>query len=130
MRAKFLYYTKAIGKYWQQSGRYDLAAECYQTGIEIDDLAEELYQQLMVCHHQLGQEAEVVKIYYRCRAMLHNAFGLEPSEKNQGNIFLYTPERVIPGNLLRFPLYLQLLLLYYTPFFSKKLFFAPSVSNL
>jgi len=65
-----------------QSGRYDLAVE-FQTGIEIDDLAEEAYQQLMVCHHQPGQEAEVVKIYYRCRAMLHKAFGLEPSVKTR-----------------------------------------------
>ena len=83
LRAKFLYYTKALGKHWQQSGRYDLAVECYQNGIGIDDLAEELYQQLMVCHHQLGQEAEVVKIYYRCRAMLQKAFGLEPSTKTR-----------------------------------------------
>ncbi len=83
LRTKFLYYTKALGKYRQQSGRYDLAVECYQKGIEIDDLAEELYQQLMICHHKLGQEAEVVKVYYRCRAMLQKAFGLEPSTKTK-----------------------------------------------
>ena len=83
LRAKFLYATKSLGKYWQQSGRYDLAVECYQTGIDVDDLAEELYQQLMICHHRLGQDAEVVKIYYRCRAILHKAFGLEPSVKTR-----------------------------------------------
>ncbi len=83
LRAKFLYYTKALGNYRQQSGRYDLAVKCYQNGIGIDDLAEELYQQLMICHHKLGQEAEVVKVYYSCRTMLHKAFGLEPSTKTK-----------------------------------------------
>ncbi len=42
----------------------------YERALEIDDIAEELYQRLMICHSRLGQPAEVMAVYHRCRDVL------------------------------------------------------------
>jgi two-component SAPR family response regulator len=51
--------------------------------MEVDDLVEEFYQHLMVCHHRLGQEGKAVEIYHRCRSMLSRAFGINPSSRTE-----------------------------------------------
>jgi DNA-binding SARP family transcriptional activator len=49
----------------------------------MDNLAEEFYQGLMTCHQNLGQRAEALSVYNRCRRALSQAFGVEPSAKTQ-----------------------------------------------
>jgi DNA-binding SARP family transcriptional activator len=66
-----------------QAGKDEQAIERLRKGLDADDLSEELYQQLMLCYQKRGQQAEVVKVYRRCRAMLEREFGLEPSEKTE-----------------------------------------------
>jgi DNA-binding SARP family transcriptional activator len=84
LRAKFMYGISKLGRYWVEAGRYDKAVQVFQDGLEIDDLAEEFYQHLMVCYNQLGQQTEAVKVYNRCRSVLQSSLGLKPSSKTEG----------------------------------------------
>jgi DNA-binding SARP family transcriptional activator/tetratricopeptide (TPR) repeat protein len=84
LRSRFLQLTLALGRHWEGNKQYDKAAECYQQGLKTDSLAEEFYQNLMVCHAKRGQQAEGVKVYHLCRAMLVKSLGIEPSTKTEG----------------------------------------------
>jgi len=82
-RAKFMQCINSLGSCWMEGGRYDKAIQVFMNGLEIDDLAEEFYQYLMVCYNQLGQQAEAVKVYRRCRSVLESSLGLKPSSKTE-----------------------------------------------
>ncbi len=83
MRSRFLQLTLALGRHWEGNKQYEKAAECYQQGLKTDSLAEEFYQNLMVCHSKRGQQAEAVKVYHLCRAMLVKSLGIAPSGKTE-----------------------------------------------
>jgi two-component SAPR family response regulator len=83
LRSRFLQLTLALGRHWEESKQYDKAAECYQQGLQTDGLTEEFYQNLMVCHVKRGQQAEAVKVYHLCRAMLVKSLGIAPSTKTE-----------------------------------------------
>ena len=70
-----------LGRYWQESGQWGKALDCYLRGLEIDDLAEEFYQGLMACYLNLGQKAKALSIYNRCKRILSSTLGIEPSPK-------------------------------------------------
>jgi DNA-binding SARP family transcriptional activator len=88
LRAKFMQSINKLGCHWMEAGRYDKAVAIFVFGLEIDDLSEEFYQHLMICYHQLGQQAEAVKVYHRCRKVLQSSFGLRPSSKTEGIYFV------------------------------------------
>ena len=81
LRGKFLRSVGRLGLYWQQAGQWEKAMDCYHKGLEIDNLAEEFYQGLMTCHQHLGQRAEALSVYSRCKKALSQAFGVEPSSR-------------------------------------------------
>jgi len=83
LRNKFVRVAIVFGDYLEQTGQLQMAAEHYQKVVEIDDLVEEFYQRLMVCCHHLGQKAEAVKVYNRCRTMLSTALGITPSPNTE-----------------------------------------------
>ena len=86
LRGKFLRSVRWLGHYWEQVNKYEKALECYQRGLEEDDLAEELYRRLMLCHQRLGQKVEALSAYKRCEKILKDTLGIEPSPETQ-NIF-------------------------------------------
>ncbi len=53
--------------------------DLYRRGLKIDDLHEPFYRELMRAHGHLGQQAEAVRLYHRCRRRLHDALNLPPS---------------------------------------------------
>ena len=69
----------SAGGLWEGARDMERAAELYQAGLEIDDLAEPLYQGLMRCHRQRGQRGEALLAYDRCRKALRDSLGIEPS---------------------------------------------------
>ncbi|MHB8534049.1 MAG: AfsR/SARP family transcriptional regulator [Sulfuricaulis sp.] len=83
LRSRFLRHIVSAGARWQQLGNWDRAIECYRIGLEIDDLAEQLYQNLMMCHHQLGQHSEALAVYRRCRFILSVVLGIAPSSSTE-----------------------------------------------
>ena len=84
LRSKFLRSVGRLAQYWQEAGQWEKALDCYQKGLEVDHLAEEFYQGLMTCHQHLGQRAEALSVYNRCKRALSQAFGVEPSPKTDG----------------------------------------------
>jgi len=83
LRSKFLRCVESAGCHLENGGQWGTALVCYQKGLEVDDLAEELYRRLMVCHRQLGQVAEALAVYHRCRRKLSAVLQMNPSPETE-----------------------------------------------
>ena len=83
LRSKFLRLITMTGQYWEDKGRYEKALGYFEKGLDIDPHAEEFYQHMMKCYCQLGQQAKAVAAYKRCRTMLSEVFGINPSAKTE-----------------------------------------------
>ena len=70
LRSKFFRLVVNAGYAWERAGVWHKAAEYYQKGLEIDDLAEEFYQRLLVCYNHLGKRGEALVLFNRCRTTL------------------------------------------------------------
>lgn len=79
LRAKVIRGIATLGGYWEACGAWETAVACYEKGLEVDDLAEEFYQHLMLCYHKLRRQAKALAVYRRCRAVLKAGLGMEPS---------------------------------------------------
>jgi DNA-binding SARP family transcriptional activator len=83
LRGGFLGAVTHLGRCYEEAGRWEEAVACYGKGLEADDLAEELYRRLMVCHIKQGQEAKALSVYRRCRKMLSSVLGVDPSAETR-----------------------------------------------
>jgi DNA-binding SARP family transcriptional activator len=83
LRSKFFRGVKRIGLFFQERGDWDKAIECFQKGLEVDNLAEEFYQGLMTCYQRLGRRSEALLVYSRCKKVLSTALGFSPSPKTE-----------------------------------------------
>jgi DNA-binding SARP family transcriptional activator len=83
LQSKFLRLITKICQYLVQTGQCAKAVEYCQRALEVDNLAEEFYQCLMKCYQNLGQQAEAMKVYKRCRNILSSVLGIEPSSKTE-----------------------------------------------
>ncbi|NNG01083.1 MAG: tetratricopeptide repeat protein [Desulfobacteraceae bacterium] len=72
-----------LGRYWQEAGMVDKAISCYQHGLELDPLAEPLYQQLMRCLGQTGRKTESMSVYERCKTNLADKLSIAPSAETE-----------------------------------------------
>jgi DNA-binding SARP family transcriptional activator len=71
------------GRELEAASRWRDAVETYERAIEVDEVAEELYQRLIVGYDRKGLRAEAVRAYERCRAALLRAFSVEPSPQTE-----------------------------------------------
>ncbi|MDB5804525.1 MAG: hypothetical protein JWN73_1847 [Betaproteobacteria bacterium] len=78
LRAKYLRQVLDAGRGWEALC-WDQAALIYERGLELDNLAEEFYQRLMVCHRERGSMADAIRVYRRCRENLSIILGIAPS---------------------------------------------------
>ncbi len=78
LRSRMIQLVSALGHHKEESGSWRRAIDLYLRGLEVDELAEELYQRLMVCHRNLGDHGMVHSVYNRCRLTLAQ-HGLRPS---------------------------------------------------
>jgi DNA-binding SARP family transcriptional activator len=83
LRSKFIRGVSNLGRYWESLEQWEKAAECYQLGLEVDNLAEDLYQRLMICYHRMSLRAEALTVYERCRQMLSVTLGITPSPNTE-----------------------------------------------
>jgi LuxR family transcriptional regulator, maltose regulon positive regulatory protein len=83
LRDKFLRSIREIARIYESQRLWQEAARIYQNGIELDDMAEDLYRGLMICHRELGEHTEVLQIYRRCRDLLLRSLGVPPNPKTQ-----------------------------------------------
>jgi len=78
LRSKFIYNLLDIGRYWEIHGFHEKAIQCYQKGLEVDDLVEAFYQRLMLCYLETQRISEGMSVYRRCRQILSVVLGLQP----------------------------------------------------
>jgi DNA-binding SARP family transcriptional activator len=82
LRGKVLRVVTEAGGRLEKAGEWDKAIDCYQKGVECDDMMEEYYQRLMVCHGRLGRRGNAISIYRRCQRVLAT-LGIRPSAATQ-----------------------------------------------
>ena len=83
LRGGFLGAVTHLGRCYEEAGRWEEAVSCYGKGLDADDLAEELYRRLMVCHLRQGRAAEALSVYRRCRKTLSSVLGVDPSTETR-----------------------------------------------
>ena len=79
LRSRFHRLILVQGERLELASQWESACEMYTHAIEIDSLAEVLYRRLMTCLLHLGEFAEVVRVYRRCRDLLSIVLGVKPS---------------------------------------------------
>lgn len=79
LRSKFIRLLRKVGRHWETNGQWYRAIDCYQRGLEMDNLIEGFYQGLMVCYKQLDLRAESIVIYNRCKENLNQFLNINPS---------------------------------------------------
>ena len=77
LRSKLLRAVLALAKRLQEAGRWENAVALYQRALELDNLAEDLYRNLMICYRELGRPSEALQVYRRCRELLSLVLGRE-----------------------------------------------------
>ncbi len=83
LRTKFLRFVADYGHLLEECGRSDRAVDIIQRGLEVDELAEGLYRQLMLCYQHLGRKAEAIEVYNRCSKTLAAGLQVEPSPETR-----------------------------------------------
>jgi DNA-binding SARP family transcriptional activator len=83
LRSKFLRLILKLGTYRELNLQWEKAVEVFLKGIEVDGLAEEFYQHLMICYQQLGQRGQAMAAYKRCHALLSSTLGIFPSSRTE-----------------------------------------------
>lgn len=81
LRSKFLRLLSLLGDHYEMHAHWARSAELYQRGLELDNLAEELYRRLMITYQNRGQPAGALEVYRRCRQMLSVVLGVKPSKE-------------------------------------------------
>ena len=72
-----------MAKSYEGAQRWQQAAGIYRRGIELDNLTESLYRGLMICHRDMGDHAEALHVYRRCRELLSIVLGVQPTAETQ-----------------------------------------------
>ena len=78
LQSRFRRAVLAVGTALEERERWADAIGLYQRTLEQDNLAESVYRRLMHCHVRLGQPAEALAVYRRCRETLSIIAGLKP----------------------------------------------------
>ena len=83
LRAKFARAVITLASRLEQHRKWDQAAALYSRALELDNLAESIYRRLMICHRELGETAEALRAYRRCRDLLSVVFSIKPSAETE-----------------------------------------------
>jgi ATP/maltotriose-dependent transcriptional regulator MalT/DNA-binding SARP family transcriptional activator len=81
VRSRFIRLISRAAEHLVNDKRHSEAATLCRRGIELDELAEEFYRGLMICHIACGERAQAASAYRRYEAALARTFGdrFEPS---------------------------------------------------
>jgi ATP/maltotriose-dependent transcriptional regulator MalT/DNA-binding SARP family transcriptional activator len=83
LRARVLRFISRIARGWEEAGMPAAAADCLLRFVEVDELSEPLYRQLMLCYQRSGAPVEAVAVYERLRTILSARQKLMPSPETQ-----------------------------------------------
>jgi DNA-binding SARP family transcriptional activator len=68
-----------LGETLEQDNAWAGAAELYRRGLEADNVAEVLYRALMRALIAMGEQAEALNVFRRCRELLSIVLGMSPA---------------------------------------------------
>jgi len=80
LRSKVLFYLIDAGHTWETMNDADQAVRCYRRGLEIEPLAEELYQNLIRCYRDNQRVAEAMATFRRCQQVLADQLQISPAQ--------------------------------------------------
>jgi DNA-binding SARP family transcriptional activator len=83
LREKHVHLVERLGEIYVAQNKHAEALACFERGLEVDDLVEEFYRDLMACHFRLGNFVTALQIYERCRDVLTAHFGAGPSPRTR-----------------------------------------------
>jgi class 3 adenylate cyclase/DNA-binding SARP family transcriptional activator len=83
LKAKFIRAVTDAGQRLEERGQWDQCATLYGRALELDNLAEGLHRRLMITYRELGEPAEALKVYRRCRDMLSIVLGVAPGPETE-----------------------------------------------
>lgn len=83
LREKFRRAVTGLASCLERQHAWGQASNLYARALELDNLAEPLYRRLMVCYRELGEDAEALRVYRRCRDLLSVVMGVKPSAETE-----------------------------------------------
>jgi LuxR family maltose regulon positive regulatory protein len=83
LRARFLRVVVQLGQRLESEVDCRAAVSCYEKGIDVEPLAEELYLRLMRCYRRLNRPAEALAVYRRCNKTLASVLQIEPNQETR-----------------------------------------------
>jgi len=81
LRNRLIRTILTLGRYWEEQGNWERAADCYRCGLQLDPLAEIFYRSLMRACFKSENHAEALATYEQCRKVLASSLGIMPGEK-------------------------------------------------
>ena len=61
LKNRFLFLIEKLGRSLEQREQWGQAIVLYRKGLEVDNLAEELYRRLMACYGSLGETVKAIR---------------------------------------------------------------------
>jgi DNA-binding SARP family transcriptional activator len=83
LRSLFRRRVSVLGQALEKHRQWDQAIDLFQHALDVDPLAEEIYQRLMLAQKELGRIADALDIYRRCRETLSVSLGVPPSSTTE-----------------------------------------------
>jgi DNA-binding SARP family transcriptional activator len=83
LHSRYVRLVISHGNALEREVKHDSAKTCYLKALELDPLAEEIYQRLMSCHLEQGEQAQALEAYRRCKQMLSIVLGVAPSQRTE-----------------------------------------------
>jgi LuxR family transcriptional regulator, maltose regulon positive regulatory protein len=83
LRARFVRTLMRLGGELEQNGEWTEVVDIYRRGLEADNLSELLYRGLMRSLAAMGDQAEAVNAFRRCRELLSVVLGMKPSAETE-----------------------------------------------
>lgn len=83
LRSKYIRSVKNFCSHLEAVGDHKEAIHWYCKTLELDHLAEELWQGLIRCYMKTGRKTEALATYSRCRRTFSTCLGVEPSEETE-----------------------------------------------
>lgn len=83
LRSHYLRLVSAHGSALEGLGQWNQAIDAYRRALELEPLAEAIYQGLMRCHLELDEPAQALETYRRCRQMLSVVLSVSPNPQTE-----------------------------------------------
>src|SRR5262249_51856757 len=83
LATRMIQLAETVGKAMEQRGDMDSAIELYHRTLALDNVSEPIYRRLIACLKERGEVDEALKVYRRCRELLSDVLGIQPSQETQ-----------------------------------------------